>query len=148
MKRTAVEVMCYSCQVSTEDANAATRTAMPDTPTFIPRTTVVSVSSSCSPRRKKLVAVCYSEIMVPAQRHANIIHDSSKLPVSTLAFLSTPLHAPTPGSSILLQILRTRIPNPILLYREQTIALRQARTIINLTDPRLPPSLLETQPRR
>ena len=50
--------------------------------------------------------------------------------------------------SILLQILRTRIPNPILINRKQTITLWQTRTIINLTNPRLPPPLFQTQPRR
>ena len=49
---------------------------------------------------------------------------------------------------ILLQILRTRIPYPILIDREQTVTLWQTRTIIDFTNPRLPPPLLQTQPRR
>lgn len=64
-----------------------------------------------------------------------------------VAFLPTSLRASQAHSSILLQILRTRIPNPILLDRKQAITLRQTGAIIDLTDPRLPPALLETQPR-
>ena len=64
------------------------------------------------------------------------------------AFL--PASSPSPSHSlhlILVQILRTRIPNPILIDRKQAIALRQARTIVNLTDARLAPALLQTQAR-
>ena len=53
-----------------------------------------------------------------------------------------------PSVSILLQILRTRVPDAILLDRKQAITLGQTRAIINLTDPRLRPPLLQTQPRR
>lgn len=61
---------------------------------------------------------------------------------------SQPLQTPYSLSSILLQILRARIPDPILLDRKQTIALWQTRAIVNLTNPRLSSPLLETQPRR
>jgi len=62
-----------------------------------------------------------------------------------------PTRAPTSPATpplLLLQILRAWIPNPILIDRKQTITLRQTRAIINLTNPRLAPPLLQTQPRR
>ena len=66
----------------------------------------------------------------------------------TQALPPPPLPPSISHRSILLQILRARIPNPILINRKETITLRQTRTIINLTDPRLAPALLETQSRR
>lgn len=48
---------------------------------------------------------------------------------------------------IFFQILRTRIPDPILINGKQTIALWQTRAVVNLTDARLAPPLLQAQPR-
>ena len=78
----------------------------------------------------------------PPQRHARIVNTIPKSKQQpSLPQISS-------HHSLLLQILRTRIPNPILLNRKKTITLRQTRTIINPTNPRLPPPLLQTQPRR
>ena len=50
--------------------------------------------------------------------------------------------------SILLQILRTRIPNAILIDSKKTITLGQTGAVINLANARLSPPLLQAQPRR
>ena len=71
------------------------------------------------------------------------MHREGNVFIASLLPLSCP-----PPPLILFQILRTRIPNPILIDCKQTIALRQTGAVINLTDPRLPPSLLQAQPRR
>ena len=73
------------------------------------------------------------------RKYASPKKPSCLLPLSFVPFISSPL--------ILLQILRTRIAYPVLIDREQTVTLRQTRTVVDFTNPRLPSPLLQTQPR-
>ena len=104
-------------------------------------------SFSCGPNAPASAQCIFSShVPSPSAMHTYQMQSKVHKHPSVPANPRIPPHLITP--SFLLQILRTRIPYPILLNRKKTITLRQTRTIINPTNPRLPPPLLQTQSRR